>query len=112
MLPLLATHGVAAGRITWSRLVELCSTNPARFFGLRRKGALAVGLDANVVIYDPRPAGTVEAARLHNLAGYSPYHGMAVQGAVRDVFVRGRPLLREGQFSPVVGWGRFVQAGM
>ncbi len=90
LLPLLATAGVAANRITWSRLVEVCSTNPARIFGLHSKGALAPGMDADVVIYDPRPAGVIRAGQLHNLAGYSPYEGMPVQGAVRDVFVRGR----------------------
>ena len=111
LLPLLATYGVAAGRVTWPRLAELCAANPARIFGLRRKGALAFGMDADVVVYDPRPAGTVQAARLHNLAGYSPYEGMAIQGAVRDVFVRGRQLVSEGEFLPAPGWGRFVRAG-
>ncbi len=110
LLPLLATAGVTAGRITWSRLVEVCSTNPARIFGLRSKGALAPGMDADVVIYDPRPAGVIQAERLHNLAGYSPYEGMPVQGAVRDVFVRGRALVRDGAFAPAPGWGRFIKA--
>ena len=54
LLPLLATHGVAASRLTWPRLVELASRNPARIFGLGRKGNLRVGLDADVVVYDPR----------------------------------------------------------
>lgn len=111
MLPILATEGVAAGRITWARLVEVCCANPARIFGLERKGALTIGRDADVVVYDPRPAGTVRAGRLHNLAGYTPYEGARVQGAVRDVFVRGRQLVRGGEFIPAVGWGRFVRAG-
>lgn len=110
MLPLLATAGVATGRITWSRLVEVCSTNPARIFGLQHKGALAPGGDADVVIYDPRPTSIIRAECLHNLAGYSPYEGMPVQGAVRDVFVRGRQLVREGEFIPAPGWGQFVKA--
>ncbi len=110
LLPLLATAGVASNRITWSRLVEVCSTNPARIFGLHSKGALAPGMDADVVIYDPRPAGVIRAGQLHNLAGYSPYEGMPVQGAVRDVFVRGRALVRDGAFAPAPGWGRFVKA--
>ncbi len=112
MLPLLATHGVAAGRINWSRLAELTSRNPARIFGLRQKGALREGGDADVVIYDPRVETTIEAQRLHNLAGYTPYEGMRVQGAVRDVFVRGRQLVKEGEFRPAPRWGRFVQAGL
>ncbi|OQA47010.1 MAG: D-phenylhydantoinase [Chloroflexi bacterium ADurb.Bin325] len=110
LLPLLATHGVAAGRLTWPRLAALTSANPARIFGLAAKGRLAAGLDADVVIYDPRPETTLRAERLHNLAGYTPYEGWRVQGAVRDVFVRGRRLVREGEFVGAAGWGRFVRA--
>ncbi len=108
MLPLLATYGVAQGRISWGRLAELTSTNPARLFGLAQKGALAVGLDADVVVYDPRPERTLTADALHNLAGYTPYEGWRVQGAVRDVFVRGRQVVRDGAFVPAPGWGQFV----
>ncbi len=108
LLPLLATHGVAAGRLTWTRLAALTSANPARIFGLAAKGRLAAGLDADVVIYDPRPETIIRADRLHNLAGYTPYEDRRVQGAVRDVFVRGRPLVAAGEFMPAPGWGRFV----
>ena len=108
LLPLLATYGVAAGRLTWPRLAALTSAHPARIFGLVAKGRLAAGLDADVVIYDPRPETTIRADRLHNLAGYTPYEGWRVQGAVRDVFVRGRRLVAAGEFMPAPGWGRFV----
>jgi dihydropyrimidinase len=111
LLPLLVTEGVAAGRISWTRLVEVCCANPARIFGLKNKGRLEPGADADVVIYDPRVEGTIQAAKLHNLAGYTPYEGRRVQGVVRDVFSRGRPLVREGEFIPAPGWGRFVAAG-
>jgi dihydropyrimidinase len=111
LLPLLATEGVAAGRISWARLVEVCSTNPAYIFGLRDKGRLEPGADADVVIYDPRVERTIQAEKLHNLAGYTPYEGRRVQGAVRDVFSRGRQLVREGEFIPAPGWGRFLEAG-
>jgi dihydropyrimidinase len=111
MLPLMATGGVAEGRITWSRLAEVMSGNAARIFGLKNKGSLAVGKDADVVIYDPRPSVTIRAESLHNAAGYTPYDGMTAQGAVRDVFVRGRQLVDEGRFHPAVGWGRFTRAG-
>jgi dihydropyrimidinase len=110
MLPLLVTHGVMRGRVSWSRLAELTSANPARIFGLRRKGALAPGYDADAVIYDPRVEGTIRAERLHNLAGYTPYEGWPVRGAVRDVFCRGRQLVRDGDFQPAPAWGRFVAA--
>jgi dihydroorotase-like cyclic amidohydrolase len=110
MLPLLATHGVAAGRISWTRLAELTSANPARIFGLNNKGALARGRDADVVIYDPSVSTAIHADNLHNLAGYTPYEGFPVQGAVRDVFVRGRALVRDGNFVPAPRWGRFARA--
>jgi dihydropyrimidinase len=111
MLPLLVTHGVTRGRISWSRLAELTSTSPARVFGLQRKGVLAPGYDADVIVYDPRVEGSIRAERLHNLAGYTPYEGWPVHGAVRDVFCRGRRLVRDGEFVPAPGWGRFVTAG-
>jgi dihydropyrimidinase len=110
MLPLLVTHGVMQGRISWSRLAELTGANPARIFGLPRKGVLAPGYDADLVIYDPRIEGTIRAERLHNLADYSPYQGWHVRGAVRDVFCRGRRLVRDGEFVPATGWGCFVPA--
>jgi dihydropyrimidinase len=109
LLLLLATYGVAQGRITWHRLAELVSANPARLFGLTRKGRLAVGCDADVVIYDPRPEGVIRASALHNLAGYTPYEGWRVQGSVRDVVVRGRAVVTEGEFVPAPGWGQFVR---
>ena len=111
LLPLLATEGVAAGRISWSRLVEVCCANPARIFGLGDKGRLEPGADADAVIYDPRVEAVISAEKLHNLAGYTPYEGRRVQGAVRDVFSRGRQLVREGEFIPAPGWGRFLEAG-
>lgn len=110
LLSLMATAGVAEGRITWPRLAELMSANPARIFGLKNKGSLAVGKDADVVVYDPRVTRTIRTEALHNVAGYTPYEGMPVQGAVRDVFVRGRQLVDAGEFCPAVGWGRFTRA--
>jgi dihydropyrimidinase len=110
MLPLLATYGVDPGHITWSQLVELTSAGPARIFGLTQKGALAPGRDADVIIYDRAVPGAIRADRLHNLAGYTPFEGWAVSGAVRSVFSRGRPVVRDSEFIPAPGWGAFVPA--
>jgi dihydropyrimidinase len=112
MLPLLVTYGVMRGRIGWSRLAELTAASPARIFGLERKGILAPGYEADVVIYDPRREGRIRAGALHNLAGYTPYEGWPVRGAVRDVFCRGRSLVRDAEFVPAPGWGRFVAAAL
>ena len=73
--PLRHCSGHGEGRITWPQLATLTSANPARIFGLRGKGALAVGYDADLVIYDPRVETTIRAEALHNLAGYTPYEG-------------------------------------
>jgi dihydropyrimidinase len=110
LLPLMVTAGVAEGRITWNRLAEITSGNAARIFGLKDKGRLALGKDADVVVYDPRPSRTIRAEALHNVAGYTPYEGITAQGVVRDVFVRGRQLVDEGEFCPATGWGRFTSA--
>jgi len=110
LLPLMFTYGVAQGRLTLPRLVEMLSTNPARIWGLwPRKGALWPGFDADVVIYDPRPEGTVTAQSLHHLAGYTPYEGMCIQGRVRTVIARGRIIVQEGEFIGQSGLGRFVR---
>ncbi len=90
LLPLLFTYGVVAGRLLSSDLARLCCENPARTFGLHpRKGVISVGADADLVIYDPVPRGTIEETRLHSAAGYSPFHGMEIQGRVATTILRG-----------------------
>lgn len=90
LLPILFTYGVAAGRLRSSDLARICCENPARTFGLYpRKGAVAVGADADLVIYDPAPRATIEEGRLHSAAAYSPFHGMDVQGRVAATISRG-----------------------
>lgn len=109
LLTILYSEGVAKGRITLERMVDLIATTPGRRFGLPTKGAVAVGRDADFVVFDPAPRRTVRAANLHHTSDYTPYEGLAVTGAVRDVLVRGQPVIRGGQF---VGWrgaGQFVE---
>ncbi|HNS04186.1 MAG TPA: amidohydrolase family protein [Anaerolineae bacterium] len=109
MLPLLATDGVAAGRITWSRLAELTAANPARVFGLYpRKGALLPGSDADVVVFDPATETTIRAGELHNIAGYTPYEGRRVRGRVRFTLSRGQVVCKGGEFTGHRGWGHLV----
>jgi dihydropyrimidinase len=81
LLPMLYSEGVRSGRITLQRLVDLTSANAARLFGLYpRKGALAVGSDADLVIFDPALERVVNAAMLHSRADYSVYEGWRVTG--------------------------------
>ncbi len=103
--------GVARGRLTLERLVDVIATTPARLFGLERKGALDVGRDADIVIFDPAARRTIRADDLHHTSDYTPYEGLEVSGAVRSVFVRGEPVVRDGRFVGRRGYGSFVERG-
>lgn len=109
LLTLLYSEGVARGRITIDRMVDLLSTTPAKLFGFGSKGSLEPGLDADIVLFDPRARRTIHADDLHHTSDYTPYEGMNVQGAVRSVFVRGRAVIRDGAFVGQRGFGRFVE---
>jgi dihydropyrimidinase len=109
MLPLLYTYGVNAGLISQKQLVRLCSANAARIFGLYpRKGNLAPGADADVVIYNPRGESFIEPDKLHAISGYSPYEGWRVQGRVMATISRGQIVYQDGRFIGRPGRGRFV----
>jgi dihydropyrimidinase len=101
-------QGVVAGRITIERMVDVLATSPARLFGLDRKGAIEVGRDADLVLFDPIARRTVRQADLHHTSDYTPYEGLEVRGAVRSVFVRGRGVVRDGAFVGERGVGQFV----
>ena len=101
--------GVAKGRITLERMVDLLSTTPARLFGLASKGSVEAGKDADLVLFDPTAQRTLRADELHHTSDYTPYEGMAVSGAVRDVFVRGQDVIRAGTFVGQRGFGRFQE---
>jgi dihydropyrimidinase len=103
--------GVATGRIGVERMVELLATTPARRFGLTRKGRIATGADADVVLFDPAARRTIRQADLHHTSDFTPYEGIEVAGAVRDVFVRGRAVVRDGRGVGDRGWGAFVERG-
>ena len=111
LLTLAYSEGVGRGRISVERLVDLLATTPARLFGFERKGAIAPGRDADIVLFDPHARRTVHAADLHHTSDYTPYEGLAVTGAVRSVFVRGRAVIRDGAFVGRRGAGRFVERG-
>jgi dihydropyrimidinase len=100
--------GVARGRLSIERLVDVVATTPARLFGLERKGAIEVGRDADLVLFDPGARRTVRAADLHHTSDYTPYEGFELDGAVRSVFVRGRPVIRDRAFVGQRDYGRFV----
>ncbi|HID35504.1 MAG TPA: hypothetical protein EYP25_13240 [Anaerolineae bacterium] len=108
-LPLMATYGVMPGHIDWPDLARLMSANPARIFRLdHRKGALRPGLDADIVIYDPRGEDVITDGEQATIGGFTPYKGMKVTGRVRDTLVRGQVIVRDGELVGPRGWGRYV----
>ena len=91
--------GVAAGRISLERMVAALAATPARLFGLPAKGAIEPGRDADIVIYDPDARRTITQADLHHTSDFTPYEGMTVAGAIREVFLRGAAVDdRRGRF--------------
>jgi dihydropyrimidinase len=111
LLAILYSEGVAAGRITLERMVDLLATTPARRFGLGSKGAIEVGRDADVVLFDPAVRRTIRAGDLHHTSDYTPYEGFEVNGTVRSTFVRGRGVVTDGRFVGERGFGTFVERG-
>ena len=103
--------GVATGRIGVERMVDLLATTPAHRFGLARKGAIEVGKDADLVLFDPAARRTIRQADLHHTSDFTPYEGVEVAGSIRDVFVRGRTVVRDGRGVGDRGWGTFVERG-
>ena len=109
LLPLVYDGGVNHGRIGLVRLVQVLAENPARIFGLYpRKGTIAVGSDADLVILNPSRAFTITADNQHSRAGYSLYEGRTVLGWPESSFQRGRRLLWEGQVVAPSGEAQFL----
>ncbi|HUQ79010.1 MAG TPA: dihydropyrimidinase [Patescibacteria group bacterium] len=107
---LLHDGGVVGGRLSKERWVEIISTAPAKLFGMfPRKGAIAVGSDADIVIYDPSATRTISAATHHMDVDYSCYEGRSVQGRSDIVLSRGTVIVRDGAFTGRKGHGRFVK---
>ncbi|HEU5332931.1 MAG TPA: dihydropyrimidinase [Actinocrinis sp.] len=109
----LVFQGVAAGKISLERWVEITSTTPARMFGLYgRKGVLAPGADADIVVYDPNARQTISAETHHMNVDYSAYEGMELTGKVDTVLSRGGVVIRGGAFHGRAGHGRFLERGL
>jgi dihydropyrimidinase len=109
LLAVVHGEGVAKGRLSIERMVDVLATTPARLFGLPQKGAIEPGRDADLVLFDPLARQTIRQADLHHTSDYTPYEGLAVAGAVRTVFLRGRVIVRDGRYLGTRGDGRFVE---
>ena len=107
---LLYTYGVKRGRLDIHRFVDAASTRAAKLFGLfPRKGTIAVGSDADLVIYDPAYRGVLSAVAQHSNCDYNGFEGMEIEGRPAVVTVRGRVQVRDGQFVGERGRGRLLK---
>lgn len=112
MLPMLYSEGVLKGRISLNRMVEVLSTNEAKLFGLfPRKGTIAVGSDADLVLFDPNPTRSVEAAMLKSNADHSVYEGWSVTGWPRMTMRRGAIVFENDEITGHPGSGKLVRRG-
>jgi dihydropyrimidinase len=111
-MSLIYDGGVAQKRVSLNRFVELTSTAAAKMFGLfPRKGTIAVGSDADIVVFDPERVQTISAATHHMNVDYSAYEGRKVQGVVETVLSRGRIVVEGGEFKGKAGAGQFLKRG-
>jgi len=109
-LHLLHEFGVRTGRFTMNRLVELTSTNVAKYFGLYpRKGTISPGADADIVVWDPEKKLTISAETHHSNVNYNLYQGMEVQGAPEVVLVRGQVIVEGDELVAQPGAGQFLK---
>jgi dihydropyrimidinase len=107
---LMYTYGVKRGILDLHRFVGACSTRAAKLFGLfPRKGTIAVGSDADLVIYDPDYRGTLTATQQHSNCNYNGFEGMAIEGRPAVVTVRGKVQVRDGEFVGERGRGRMLR---
>ena len=111
-LAMLYTHGVAAGLMDLHRLVQVFSTAPAQLFGLfPRKGTIAVGSDADIVVFDPDRESVVSADTHHMNVDYNMYEGMRVKGMPEAVISHGNLVVEGGEYVGTPGEGRFLKRG-
>jgi dihydropyrimidinase len=111
-MSLIYDGGVVENRISLNRFVELTSTAAAKMFGLfPRKGTIAVGSDADIVVFDPEGEQVISAATHHMNVDYSAYEGRRLRGVVETVLSRGRVVVEGGEFKGRPGGGEFLKRG-
>lgn len=97
------------GEITFNKAVELCSYNPAKIFGCDAKGAIEVGKDADIVIYDPTKDFTITNDKMHSDCDHTIWEGIKVKGYPEATYSRGKLVFKDGEFLGERGWGKFIK---
>ncbi len=111
-VPLIYNGGVVENRISLNRFVELTSTAAAKMFGLfPKKGTIAVGSDADIVVFDPGKEQTIGVKSHHMNVDYSAYEGKKIKGVVETVLSRGNVVIENGEYKGKAGDGRFLKRG-
>jgi len=111
-LPILFSEGVVKGRITLDDFVRLTATNPARLMGLApRKGSIAIGADADLVLWDPTARRTITNALMQHAIDYTPYEGMEITGWPMMTIRRGEVVMRDGVVQAQPGTGQYLPRG-
>jgi dihydropyrimidinase len=109
-MELLFSEGVNKGKITLNKYIEVACTNPAKIFGMfPRKGTIAVGSDADIVIFDPNKKHTLSAKSHHMNVDYSGYEGWEVTGKVKTVLLRGEIAIENNECKIEKGFGKFIK---
>lgn len=111
-LPIIFSEGVAKGRIDLNTFVRITATNPARLFGLYpRKGSIAPGFDADLVLWDPNKRTTLTNTHMQHIIDYTPYEGLEVTGWPVATLRRGEIVMRDGKVQAPPGSGQFLARG-
>jgi dihydropyrimidinase len=107
-LSALYSEGVRSGHISPEQWIDVCCTTPARLHGFDRKGDIAPGKDADIVIFDPEKEHYLTAETLHERCGWTPYEGMKLVGKVESTLLRGRTVVDNGSFVGAAGMGKYI----
>ena len=107
--PLVYSLGVGRGHLTKRQWVNTCCTRPAQLFGFQNKGVIAPGYDADLVVFDPHAEWTVSTDTLHENCDWTPYNALELRGRPQTTFVRGEPVVQDGELVGQPGQGRFIE---
>lgn len=101
-----------SGKISFEKAVELCAANPAKIFGCKNKGSIAVGKDADLVIYDPTIEFTITNDKMHSDCDHTIWEGIRLKGYPVRTYSRGKLVYDNGVFTGEKGWGKFVRCSL